>query len=567
MHIVFATTEFVTEKNGDGGLANYLAKAVKIFADRGHRITVIVLSDREGSFEFCKNVNVIRVVRNELPIRFALNLIDNVEIKRSLSNCYHSFKLNQIIKEIHRKYPVDIVQYCHLGALGLFRSRYIPSVVRMSAFGPIDQETYKAEFEIRKCNAIVSIEDKLDFRAMRRVDGVFAPSMITAKVIQKSIHIECEVLETPTMGVCIDELPELPEILKGKKYFLFFGSLNNKKGLKTIVQSIYKILKENPQYYFVMVGKDCGVSLSDGMRTSAVRKAKEEAGEYQNRIIYYPAMFDRELLNSIIYHAEICILPYRFENLPNTCVEAMELGKIVISTYKSGISQLIRDGYNGFLVEQNNQEALINKIQKVVKMSDKEKNRISKNAIKRTEKMNPDNFYVYMSEYYQKVIKEHKDRQRGKNMKLEKTSLLLSVLLGISLMTARNRNAQKNEKAEKPDKWGTYYHILNDWMKLKENGGSIEQALKEKNIKSVAIYGMGDLGRHLVKDLENTNIEVKYAIDRSFFAISDIDIYEPESELPNVDAVIVTPVCEYENIRRDLEEKLSCIFLSIGDLV
>ena len=100
MHIVFATTEFVTEKNGDGGLANYLAKAVKIFADRGHRITVIVLSDREGSFEFCKNVNVIRVVRNELPIRFALNLIDNVEIKRSLSNCYHSFKLNQIIKEM-----------------------------------------------------------------------------------------------------------------------------------------------------------------------------------------------------------------------------------------------------------------------------------------------------------------------------------------------------------------------------------------------------------------------------------------------------------------------------------
>lgn len=152
-------------------------------------------------------------------------------------------------------------------------------------------------------------------------------------------------------------------------------------------------------------------------------------------------------------------------------------------------------------------------------------------------------------------------------MKTKKTSMLFLYLAGIGIGVLGNRFFQRNRKEKGQNKWVAYYHILNNWMKLKESGGSLEQRLSEKNIESVAIYGMGDIGRHLVKDLENSNIEVKYAIDQSFFAISDIDVYEPESDLPDVDAVIITPVCEYENICKNISKKTKAEILSVADIV
>ncbi len=417
MHIVFATVEFVTERTGDGGLANYLAKASKIFAERGHKVTIIVLSEKDEVFEYSNNISVVRVMRDDSKISPLLYFVNDMELKKVLRDCCYSLRLNRVLKEIHKENKVDIVQYCHLNALGLFRNKGIPSIIRMSAFNPIDRETYKANFNLERCKASVTISDKMDFMAIRRADGVFAPSTVTAKALKKTIHRDCEVLETPTMGIDTSTLQALPKELQGKKYFLFFGTLNNKKGLKIIVGSIYRLLKENPEYYFVVAGKDCGVSLVEGMRTSAVKALKEESREYRDRVVYFSVVSDRKILNTIIYHSEICILPYRFDNLPNTCVEAMEMGRIVVSTYKSGISQLIRNGYNGFLIDQNDPNALADQIKKIVHMSDEDKKRISIHAVQRVEKMNPRNFYNYMMKYYQKIIAQHRNKYEVENKK------------------------------------------------------------------------------------------------------------------------------------------------------
>lgn len=408
MHIVFATVEFVTEGMGDGGLANYLMKASRIFTAHGHRVTILVLSGDNGVFEYKPNIRVVRVLRDESEIAWLLSHVKNMELKKNLACCWHSYKLNKKIREINSYEKIDIVQYCHLGALGLFRMKGIPSVIRMSAFEPICREAFKSDFILGQQPVKIELMDKINFLALRRADGVFAPGALTAHIIQKVINREVRVLESPTMGVDFGSLSELPENLSGKKYFLYFGTLNNIKGLKVLIQSIYELLQDNPGYYFVFVGKDCGVSMQEGMRTSVVRKLKEEAGEYRDRIICFPAVNDRGLLNAIIYHAQLCILPFRFENLPNTCIEAMELGKIVISTKKSGVSQLIKDGYNGFLVEQNSPKAIVEKVEEVLALPDDKKKQITSRAVRRTQPLNPDNFYRYMMEYYQQIIQKKK---------------------------------------------------------------------------------------------------------------------------------------------------------------
>ena len=68
---------------------------------------------------------------------------------------------------------------------------------------------------------------------------------------------------------------------------------------------------------------------------------------------------------SIVKHARLCILPTRVDNLPNTCLEAMALGKVVISSTSvqgTSVEQLIIDGYNGFLSSVDDVESLYQKI-------------------------------------------------------------------------------------------------------------------------------------------------------------------------------------------------------------
>ncbi len=145
--------------------------------------------------------------------------------------------------------------------------------------------------------------------------------------------------------------------------------------------------------------------------------------------------------------------------------------------------------------------------------------------------------------------------------------IVIAFFMGIFVMFFGKKVFQNKARVSNQDKFGAYYDVLNKWLKLKETNQTIEEHLKKKGIKTVAIYGMGDLGKHLLNDLKNTDIEVKYAIDRSFLAISEIDIYEPDADMPPVDAVIITPVFDYDSICKNLKLKVNCKLLSIADLV
>lgn len=55
------------------------------------------------------------------------------------------------------------------------------------------------------------------------------------------------------------------------------------------------------------------------------------------------------------------------EGIPVQLMEAMAMGKIVVSTYHSGIPELIRDGVNGYLVHERDAGELADKIEDVFK--------------------------------------------------------------------------------------------------------------------------------------------------------------------------------------------------------
>lgn len=112
------------------------------------------------------------------------------------------------------------------------------------------------------------------------------------------------------------------------------------------------------------------------------------------------------------------------------------------------------------------------------------------------------------------------------------------------------------------------FKFANEWIKLKQNRIDSIKYFKDRNYYSIAIYGMGDLGERLADEIKNTDISVKYAIDRSRRGkYENIDIKSFDDVFPTVDAVVVTAIYNFCEIQRDLKEKFECPVISLEEIL
>lgn len=98
---------------------------------------------------------------------------------------------------------------------------------------------------------------------------------------------------------------------------------------------------------------------------------------------------------------------------------------------------------------------------------------------------------------------------------------------------------------------------------------TVKEQLKNNNIKSIAIYGYGKLGKHLLKYCREKAVDVKYIIDSAKTGTADgIPIINPDDiiGIDKADAVIVTPIQDFEDIKKMLESKCSKV-ISLEEIV
>ncbi len=106
------------------------------------------------------------------------------------------------------------------------------------------------------------------------------------------------------------------------------------------------------------------------------------------------------------------------------------------------------------------------------------------------------------------------------------------------------------------------------WMSLREKGINLASYLERYGIQHVAIYGYGMLAKHLISELEGTCVTIDYFIDRSRRKNSiQYEVKPVEDNLPQVDAVIVTVVDEFDSIYQMLKERMDCKFFSLYEIV
>ena len=130
------------------------------------------------------------------------------------------------------------------------------------------------------------------------------------------------------------------EPLPARRQFVFVGRLDTMKGLLPLVEAVRILAGEGREFKLIVVG--------DGpMRAAVAEKIKRY--QLQERITLRGWMSSEDVQREILA-ATAFVLPSFAENLPVAIMEALALGRPVITTYIGGIPELVRNDVCGWLV-------------------------------------------------------------------------------------------------------------------------------------------------------------------------------------------------------------------------
>lgn len=118
------------------------------------------------------------------------------------------------------------------------------------------------------------------------------------------------------------------------------------------------------------------------------------------------------------------------------------------------------------------------------------------------------------------------------------------------------------------DKHLSLFLMMNQWVKVKQEGKNLSSYFQRNGYKKIAIYGMSYAGETLLDELRESETQVAYGIDQNSENLySDIDIFSVEDSLEEVNAVVVTAIKFFDEIEEVLSGKLSCPIISLEEIL
>lgn len=177
-----------------------------------------------------------------------------------------------------------------------------------------------------------------------------------------------------------------------KNKILFLGRVAPIKNLEVLIHAI-KILND-PTLKLEVVGP------IEGKYGSKLFNLIAELGLKQQVVLRKPIYNLNEKIKTI-NSAGIFVLPSKREAMPQALIEAMSLGKIVISSDTQGGKEIVLDGKNGFLFHNGDEKDLAKKLSYCLKDFNK-MGEIRKAAIKTTSELS----WKKIAERIEKIYKD-----------------------------------------------------------------------------------------------------------------------------------------------------------------
>ncbi|MCP6718279.1 MAG: glycosyltransferase family 4 protein [Patescibacteria group bacterium] len=346
MKIIFATGIFPPDI---GGPATYVEKLANELLQKGFEISVITFSDTKTKKNY--DFPVIRI-SSKYPkgIKHFIYFLELLKMARGTDIIY-------VQNQTSAGLPSVLVSK-------LLKKRLILKVVgdaawesyanRVSEFDNIET------FQEKKYDFLTELIRKTRSFVAKNADTIITPSQYLKNIVKgwgvpeqniQAIYNALEQLFEPHISK--EEIKKKIGI-KGD-IILSIGRLTPWKGFSALIDIFPELLKENPDFKLIIVGEG------------------EEKKKLELRVEKLRLKDNVKLVGKISHQdiplyfraADIFVLNSGYEGLPHVVLEAMQFGVPVVISNKGGNPELIKDSFNGFLIEYNNEEQIKNTLLKL----------------------------------------------------------------------------------------------------------------------------------------------------------------------------------------------------------
>ena len=338
-----------------GGAERVISILSKSMNEENYDVTVLLYYNEEIFYELDSHVKVVSVVEKTGTNNIVLNM--------------------KWIRLFFKRYADIVISF-------LAPFNMVAIVCNLGLKSPIivadrnDPRKIPSNFIVRK------VRDFLYLLA----DGVVLQTTHNKNYFSKRIQSKGIVIYNP---VSLNEKKGIANQTIKTKRIVSVGRLMKQKNQLLLLKAFKRVVSIRPEYTLTIYGEGPERSLLekyilDNNMTNVVNLP----GSVKN-------VYDK------IADAEIFVMSSNFEGMPNALIEAMCLGLACVSTKVSGATDLIQDGVNGDLVDIGNEQALAEKIIRLID-EDERRRTYALNAMQLNELLSTEKIVQQWLEYMKK---------------------------------------------------------------------------------------------------------------------------------------------------------------------
>lgn len=393
MKIVISTDVYYPMINGVAVFSKNLATGLK---KRGHQVMVLAPSI-SGKFSVEKdpdyNFTIVRLKSTRMYLYpDQIEKIPNdkkvlgIKMPQLLyKNGLHvSYNPYSDIRRVLEDFKPDIIHNQTSGplALAIFRyakKRNIPIVMTDHTYPDnLTQQVKLPKFAKKPINAAMNA---YFMSFLRRSEYATLPTkQAITDLLPKDHHsfkVPVEALSNGidlsrfTKGPASEEIYKKYAIPKNVPIILYVGRIDPEKSLDILVNSFKKLIKEAPKAHLVMVGDG---TAREKLEKMIKRKKLDSQTHFIGRVI-------GDDLSQIYRTGTVFVITSKTETQSIVLMEAMASGLPAIAVNAGAVTELVKDGENGFIFEPDDTAGIASGINAII--SNKElREKMSKNALK-----------------------------------------------------------------------------------------------------------------------------------------------------------------------------------------
>lgn len=343
MNILMLSCMFMPEVYG--GAEKQCLRQAKALKERGHDVTILTAKTKDSTL-LSEEMDGIPILRH------------NTIAQPDLLGRWSFFSLLWVIKIIkfalQNKGRFDVV-HCHQGKFGIVIGAILSHIWGVPFLVKIGNS--ESEMDIKALAKKKFIGPKLLSYALSRKPHFIAISKVIAQNLS-DFGIPSEQIHVITNGV-MPLKGEYKELNPEKIKLFWHGRFEQIKNIPLLIETFVLTLKTHSNIELNLVG--------DGTLENILKTRVEEVGIAHKVNFIAPP----ENILETISDFDIFVNSSKAEGMSNSMLEAMALGKLLISTPVSGTDEIIDNGKGGYISPNHTREGLSEALSKGLTLAQK----------------------------------------------------------------------------------------------------------------------------------------------------------------------------------------------------